>query len=102
MNDLRNQPDEVRAKIRDIVTRANHDHQFQRQLAADPMNALQAAGLSASTAETVMSITPDVPESSEVQGYARCQETCIDTTCWIAPHISFCPASCIFWTSVDG
>jgi hypothetical protein len=101
MNDLRNQPEEVRARIRDIVTRANRDQQFQRDLAADPLSALQAAGLSAGTAETVMSVTPEVPEAAEVQGFARCQQTCIDTTCWIAPGISFCPASCLIGTVFD-
>lgn len=101
MSDLQHQPEDIRNKIKDIVRRSNRDPQYASQLKANPMAELKAAGLPTEAAQAVLDVT--IPESSsEVGGYMRCSETCVDTTCWVSPYASLCPGTCIGWTEAGG
>lgn len=87
MTDLTQLPDEIRAKIRDINTRANEDETYRQQLRDDPMGTLQAAGLPADAAQTVVDFEP---QEEEVAAYRMC----IDGTCWDITISSICPGTC--------
>lgn len=87
MSDTHRLPDETRAKIVDLVKRYQSDEEFAQRLKHSPIPTLEDAGLSAQTAETVMSMA-HLDSAGEVEGYQRCQ----DGTCWF--WVSICPGTC--------
>jgi len=70
-------PEDIRAKAREIVNRMKSDSGFAAQVDQDPKGTLVAAGL---PAQAVEDFTIEAAKSGEVQGYRGCAITC-DTTC---------------------
>ena len=70
-------PEEIRAKAREIVHRMKSDSSFAAQVGQDPHATLVAAGL---PAQAVEDFTIEAAKSGEVQGYRGCAVTC-ESTC---------------------
>jgi hypothetical protein len=82
---------QYRAKVEELVQRAERDPAFAQQAKADPVGALTGAGIPADAARQMLK--GDTGTEVEVSGYMRCT----DTTCWTSECPATCYVSVVLW-----